>query len=61
MLTLLSGMGQDFYWFSPASCPVAWWEFFFVMTLTVWFSMVLARIDPWLVAQVLASDYRVPI
>jgi hypothetical protein len=43
---------QDFYWFSPAPCPVAWWEFFFIVTLTVWFSMAVARIDPWLVAQV---------
>ena len=42
---------KAFYWFSPAPVPTAWWEYFFVVALTTWWSMGMARIDPWLIAK----------
>jgi len=42
---------KAFFWFSPAPVPTAWWEYFFIVILTTWWSMVMARIDPWLLTQ----------
>ena len=29
---------KEFYWFSPGPCPVEWYEYFYVVGLTVFFS-----------------------
>lgn len=42
---------KRFFWFSPQPVPVAWWEYFFVLVLTTYFSMAMARLDPLLIAK----------
>ena len=36
------------YWFSPHSCPVEWYEYFFLVILTITFSKLMNTIEPWL-------------
>jgi len=42
---------KAFFWFSPAPVPTAWWEYFFIVALTTWWSMLMARVDPYLVSK----------
>ena len=42
---------KAFFWFSPAPVPVAWWEFGFVLLLTTLFGLLMARLDPHLIAR----------
>ena len=42
---------KHFFWFSPQPVPVGWSEYFVVLILTTWLAMLLARIDPWLIAR----------
>merc|ERR1740129_282951 len=42
---------KQFYWFSPQPVPTSWQEYFFVVILTTWLSMLMNRIDPWLVSK----------
>lgn len=37
---------KSFYWFSPKPCPVAWWEYFFIVILATWLSMLLTKVEP---------------
>lgn len=42
---------KPFFWFSPQPVPVAWWEYFFVVILTTFFSMLMAKLDPYLISK----------
>eukprot|EP00308_Calcidiscus_leptoporus_P011576 CAMPEP_0119370154 /NCGR_PEP_ID=MMETSP1334-20130426/16552_1 /TAXON_ID=127549 /ORGANISM="Calcidiscus leptoporus, Strain RCC1130" /LENGTH=2388 /DNA_ID=CAMNT_0007387159 /DNA_START=53 /DNA_END=7219 /DNA_ORIENTATION=- len=42
---------KQFFWFSPLPVPVAWWEYFFVLMLTTFFSFFMARLDPWMISK----------
>ena len=37
---------KDFYWFSPAPCPVEWYEYFYIVGLVVAFSRLMDAIEP---------------
>ncbi|KAK1740271.1 hypothetical protein QTG54_009221 [Skeletonema marinoi] len=37
---------KDFYWFSPAPCPVEWYEYFYVVLLVVGFSSLMNNVLP---------------
>eukprot|EP00986_Skeletonema_menzelii_P004528 scaffold1545_cov124-Skeletonema_menzelii.AAC.11 len=37
---------KDFYWFSPAPCPVEWYEYFYVVGLVVAFSRLMNALEP---------------
>ncbi len=37
---------KDFYWFSPAPCPVEWYEYFYLVLLVVGFSSVMNDLQP---------------
>ncbi len=37
---------KEFYWFSPAPCPVEWYEYFYVVGLVVAFSRLMNTLEP---------------
>ena len=42
---------KQFFWFSPAPVPVGWWEYFYVVILTTFFGMFMAKLDPYMISK----------
>lgn len=42
---------KAFFWFSPLPVPVAWWEYFYVVILTTFFGMFMAKLDPYMISR----------
>jgi len=42
---------KKFFWFSPAPVPVSWWEYFFVVILTTFFGIFMAKLDPYMISK----------